>query len=404
MPQKYLILTASALLAHFAGNAQFVNSGDLYISKKGVLAIHHDAHNKPDGDFVNDGNVYYHKNLYNAGLITFTPSLGGSTFFVGLENQVIQTDLESEFFNITIDNTSAQPAIFQNGDLSVMNKADFRRGIVNNSPFGSSFVFKSGSYYSGASDASHIDGKVVKHNYDSFVMPVGDKEKLRSFFMNSSAGQNSSAQYFLENSNVHYPHSSKESDIWIIDNAEYWNIDILTGSNIILTLSWDEVTTPQEVISPLDQTSMQIVGWNAGSGKWERQIGSQDMESQNVTAMVKGKGIYTLARVKVREEFPKDLVIYNGISANNDGVNDVFFIKNIEKYPRNTVEIYNRWGAKVYATEGYGMSGNLFRGISEGDITINKGDKLPSGTYFYIIKLKATYGNTVDKTGYLYIN
>lgn len=404
MPQKYIAIAACSLMLHLQSHAQFVNSGDLYVSKKGILAIHDDAHNRPDGDIVNDGNVYYHANLYNAGLITFSPAIGGNTFFSGLENQVIQTDLESEFFNITFNNSSAQPAIFQNGNISVANRADFRRGIVNGSPFGSSFTFLSNAYHTGASDNSHIDGMAQKKDYDGFEFPVGDSGKLRTAILGAPSDSSARVQYFLENSNTLHSHGSKEQDIWIIDNSEYWNIDGIAGNNALLTLEWDEATTPAQIIAPLDQTSIQIVGWNSVSGRWERQVGGQDMDSGKVTALVSKSGTYTLARVKVSEQFPKDITIYNGMSPNNDGINDIFVIGNISKYPRNWVEIYNRWGAKVYQTEGYGQNGNWFSGISEGDITINRGEKLPSGTYFYIIKLKATHGNTVDKTGYLYIN
>lgn len=403
MPQKYLAISACLFFSNIS-IAQFVNRGDLYVSKKGILAIHQDAHNRPEGDFINDGSVYYQANLYNDGLISFTPSLGGTTYFGGENNQVIQTDLESEFFNVTFNNSSAQPAVFLNGNISIGNRAEFRRGIVNGAPFGSTVIFKRNAFQTGASNSSHIEGKAEKHAYDSFDFPIGDAGRLRTALLNSANDSSAGAQYIFENSGTSNPHSSREGDIKIIDNAEYWNIEGVSGNSAILILEWDERTTPNEIIAPLDQTSMQIVGWNAASGRWERQVGSQDMDSKKVTAKINRSGIYTLARVRVAEEFPKDVTIYNGMSPNNDGINDFFLIENIGKYPTNTVEIYNRWGAKVFETDGYGQSGNVFSGISEGNITINRGEKLPTGTYFYIIKLKATHGNTVDKTGYLYIN
>ena len=97
------------------------------------------------------------------------------------------------------------------------------------------------------------------------------------------------------------------------------------------------------------------------------------------------------------------LVIYNGVSPNNDGDNDVFTIVGIENFPNNTLCIYNRWGVEVYNVEGYGQDGKLFRGISEGRITIEQDRELPVGTYFYV--LKYTDGTVENKrAGYLYIN
>lgn len=404
MANKYRFLSLALLLYPVSGFSQFVNEGDLYVASKTILSVHFDAINRTAGDYVNDGNVYYHKNLYNNGLITFTPSIGGSTFFVGNENQIIQSELESQFYNLTFENYSAQPAFQLDGDISIENRTVFNSGIVNSAPFGGTVRFNDNADYINASNESYVDGKVAKLGYDSFVFPIGDGGYLRDLELSTPADQNARSQYFLSDSNSQFSHNSKDSDIAIIDNAEYWEIDVLTGQNVIMTLGWSSDTTPQAVTEPLDGTALQVVGWNSLLGKWQRKYGTADIESQKITAMIDAAGIYTLARVSVKESFPSDIVIYNGMSPNNDGRNDTFFIEGIEKYPRNSIEIYNRWGALVFETKGYGISGNWFKGISEGDITINKGEKLPSGTYFYIIKLRATHGNMVDTTGYLYIN
>ena len=70
---------------------------------------------------------------------------------------------------------------------------------------------------------------------------------------------------------------------------------------------------------------------------------------------------------------------------------DYFEIENItilECYPENTVEIYNRWGVKVYDTENYNNDTRAFRGVSEGRDTVKESAELPTGTYFYILKYK----------------
>jgi len=69
--------------------------------------------------------------------------------------------------------------------------------------------------------------------------------------------------------------------------------------------------------------------------------------------------------------------ITSGFSPNGDGKNDTWIIDYIEKFPSNTVEIYNRWGDQVFYSVGYfePFDGNY------------KGQKLPVGTYYYVIKL-----------------
>ena len=68
--------------------------------------------------------------------------------------------------------------------------------------------------------------------------------------------------------------------------------------------------------------------------------------------------------------------IYNGFSPNNDGINDVFVIEGIEKFPNNTLSVFNRWGNEVMKTKGY---------KNDWDGTWNN-QILPDGTYFYIFE------------------
>ncbi|WP_347924679.1 gliding motility-associated C-terminal domain-containing protein [Pontimicrobium sp. SW4] len=92
------------------------------------------------------------------------------------------------------------------------------------------------------------------------------------------------------------------------------------------------------------------------------------------------------------------LIIYNEFSPNDDGVNENFVIGCIENYPNNTLEVYNRWGNIVYKQKGYS---NNWKGTSNGRSTINSSDKLPAGTYYYILDLG---DGSKPKNGWLYIN
>ena len=100
--------------------------------------------------------------------------------------------------------------------------------------------------------------------------------------------------------------------------------------------------------------------------------------------------------------------IYNALSLNDDGKNDIFLLDGIECFPNNSVEIYNRWGAKVFETASYDNKYSVFKGVSSGKGTVSRNEKLPTGTYFYIINYQYNLDNSnqfenVQKTGYLYI-
>jgi hypothetical protein len=81
-----------------------------------------------------------------------------------------------------------------------------------------------------------------------------------------------------------------------------------------------------------------------------------------------------------------------------------FLIAHIEEYPDNMVKIINRWGSVVFETKGYDNDTNVFKGYSNNSLTIDKGEQLPVGNYFYAIQYVNENGNSTTVKGYLYIN
>jgi gliding motility-associated-like protein len=67
--------------------------------------------------------------------------------------------------------------------------------------------------------------------------------------------------------------------------------------------------------------------------------------------------------------------IPNAFSPNGDGINDKWNIKYLESYPGATIEVFNRYGQKVFTSVGY---------TSPWDGTLN-GSPLPVATYYYIV-------------------
>jgi gliding motility-associated-like protein len=66
------------------------------------------------------------------------------------------------------------------------------------------------------------------------------------------------------------------------------------------------------------------------------------------------------------------LFIPEGFSPNGDGTNDTFVIENYPPGSTIKIQIFNRWGAEVFASDNY--------------LNDWTGDDLPVGTYFYIIQ------------------
>jgi len=108
-------------------------------------------------------------------------------------------------------------------------------------------------------------------------------------------------------------------------------------------------------------------------------------------------------QLDVRVVIEDDIEIYNSISPNGDGINDELIIRNIDFYPNNKLEIYNRWGILVYQADGYGQKDAVFRGLSDGRTTMNRNEELPEGTYFYTLTYVNSKGIQRQKAGYLHI-
>uniref|UniRef100_UPI00374D0371 Ig-like domain-containing protein n=1 Tax=Spongiimicrobium salis TaxID=1667022 RepID=UPI00374D0371 len=99
-----------------------------------------------------------------------------------------------------------------------------------------------------------------------------------------------------------------------------------------------------------------------------------------------------------------EVEIFNVITPNGDGIHDVLTIRGLEDFPNNTINIYNRWGVLVYSTRAYNTQGNVFDGTSTGRVTVNRDNKLPVGTYFYILNYEDATGTMKSLSGYIYIN
>ena len=97
------------------------------------------------------------------------------------------------------------------------------------------------------------------------------------------------------------------------------------------------------------------------------------------------------------------IVPYNGMSVDGDGKNDYFHIGGIENYPNNVVRIYNRWGVKVFEVSGYDNAARVFRGISDARATVEAADKLPQGTYYYVIEYYDQNNKKQSEVGWLYL-
>ena len=73
----------------------------------------------------------------------------------------------------------------------------------------------------------------------------------------------------------------------------------------------------------------------------------------------------------------KDLEIPSAFTPNDDGVNDAWTIKGIENYPNCLVDVFDRWGSRIYSSQGYGTPWDGKR----------QNELMPVATYYFVINL-----------------
>ncbi|MFT4761349.1 MAG: gliding motility-associated-like protein/CSLREA domain-containing protein [Paraglaciecola sp.] len=79
----------------------------------------------------------------------------------------------------------------------------------------------------------------------------------------------------------------------------------------------------------------------------------------------------------------------NAFSPNDDGKNDTWVIPGIEQFPSSHLRVVNRWGDILFEIRRYQ---NDWAGVT------NKGDELPSGTYYYLLVLDLASEQTYEGT------
>lgn len=391
--------------------AQLINATQLKISPETLISVYFDFNNTATGEFINDGQVHIFNHWTNDGLVDFTASERGKTYFTGKQEQIIDGAPSSLAYtrlkNVVFNNDSNSSSILLATDITISGNVNFQKGIVDADSFNGKVIFENNGTHTNASSTSFVDGKVMKIGNSAFEYPVGDASYYRPSLHGDSNADSDvyTSHYFFRNPDVTYPHLRKQDKIKLIDNKEYWEISKDSGTtNNIITLTLNPETTPSYIYDKLPNTNIQIVRWDVIAGQWVSEGGVIDEVQKMVTTQVSDYGVFTLARVtKIVEEREVDLVIYNAVSPNGDDKNDFFYIKGIDKYPDNTVEVFNRWGILVYETKGYNESDRVFRGFSDGRATVTRSEGLPTGTYYYILKYN-TGKQTKEKAGYLYIN
>ncbi len=428
--RKYSVLLLSICSALLYGQESIsvANKGILSVASDEIVSFQGTFENREEGDVTNDGTVFYFRDFINEGAYGITTNKTTSTavFTVGERNKrkkQIAGNGVSSFYNIVFDSPVSQVAFDLKNNIDASGVVEFKDGIVQvDSTFNPTTLLSKGMFTFNkdatalyANDASHVDGFVEKVGKESFTYPLGHDGKYRPARISGSKNKRDIylSRYVYNDQAFFEGRSHAVGVINKINTSEYWIINNAASnkSDVLVTLSWDDETTSPNVLTNPEE-ELHIIRWDEEAQLWVDEGGVVDMSTKEVTTIgtVKGYGIFTFGTVKKDWILDGDIVIYNLVTPDGDGKNDYFIIDHIKNYPNNKVEIYNRWGVRVYETTGYDPEGdgssNVFKGYSEGKRVANQGNKLANGTYYYVITYEYTDANgsrTIKKAANLHL-
>ncbi|SFR92446.1 gliding motility-associated C-terminal domain-containing protein [Maribacter stanieri] len=355
----------------------------------------------------NGGTIGFHTNLINESPMDNNLGLAG---FYGTQLLIISGNVTPQFYdmeialennmqlNLGMDNTNNTNFIF-GSILTPLSQPDIFYNFVDN------------SFYSGENDFSKIEGYAAITNQQSFGFPVGDVQYLRPLILNSeSVNLFAKCAYFYEDANNptslpdSYSTASTDLDVEIVSSTEFWRLEATVPS--ALTLSWNIRSNIGNLTENVDEVIP--VGWSKNSQQWVNLVGSVPVGTLTegfVTTesfIPDDYEVITLGSSKTPfEPLAKDVLFLDNffVSVNGDGINDNFFIEELQDFNSNFVQIYDRYGFKVFEKTDYL---NDFVGFSNMDNVPFGAEKgLPTGVYFYTIYIPE---EDLNYQGFLYLS
>ena len=236
-----------------------------------------------------------------------------------------------------------------------------------------------------------MDGYVNNDGDLDFIFPIGDDFRLRtlSVLREDTSFTSYTAAYFFEDPNNpstlggNFVTSNFQNTLSIVSEHEYWDLDGTQPARV--TLTWDE----QSLIPLLadDLSFLRVVGFSTALNLWV-DLGntavSGNFDQGEITSQVIDPSLYSALTFGSILRANGDIRPFTIMTPNGDGLNDTFIIEGIESIPGNELILFNRWGVEVFNMRDYD---NSFDGTSNGRVTINEGQELPVGTYYYVLKI-----------------
>jgi hypothetical protein len=233
-----LCCIASAYTAN-AQNAFYNNGSIVQINSNAVVQINGNVVNNANSSYVNDGTVNIKGNFTNNQYMA-TPSNGVTRF----EGSGIQTVNGS--YAIFAKNVEIAGRVLLNDTLKIDGECKFINGVIKATSAANPVWFTNNGFVSttnAASNASHVNGYVVKEGTGNFSYPVGDSNRYQKVDISLVSNTNGMLVKYdtLNAGNGPYIPGGMEGTPLVAHNKlENWNCTPLGGAAGNVTMYWDD--------------------------------------------------------------------------------------------------------------------------------------------------------------------
>lgn len=236
--KKQIQLFALAFLPLMAQAQTFYNNGaTLLVNTNCIVQVNGNLTNAAGSSLTNDGNVIVTGTATNNQ--TMTVPNNGTLKFEGSAAQSLNGSAAFFAKDVVVNNAAG---VTLNAPLKVAGSLTFTAGLINASTTSNAITFTSSGSHSGASDASHVNGFVVKEGTGNFTYPVGDASKYQKTDVNlssNSAGMQVKYNAADAGSGSFTTTGTETTALSQYNSDEYWDISPIGSATGTVTLFWD---------------------------------------------------------------------------------------------------------------------------------------------------------------------
>ena len=390
---RHFIFIISYLFSNFVlAQSLTLDGGSLSLQNGSTVTVNGTLHNKTGGNIDNKGTVTVQENIVNNGGNTLflngtgTVLLNGATQYISGQDSIVFYDLildgtqatVKELFNtITVLNSvnlNEQELQLHNNKVYVLNTNPnaiiYQNGFVSGDTLGGYLLWQTNSTLNYEFPVGN--GNLYPFTRPVIITPNSNDTSMFAVRLAYTDLNNEITGTSITGAIGPFDTNLKDSTFGELNTSFYHNIAQINGNT---------GAKVKVLYTSSDGNFKNLAQWTNGSFsnvgfQYYETTNTLDRYVENNNVLNFNDDIFVLTEVNI------EVLIPAGISVNNDGLNDVLVIENLDFYPNNQLNIYNRWGDLVYSAANYQ---NDWSGQSTNSAF---GNQVSSGTYFYTLVLE----------------